>query len=339
MTQPPYQPGPPQGPQQPWNQQPQGQQPWDQQQRGQQPWGQPHPGMPPMPPGPPKKKSPVVFVVIGLVALLLGTAGVLGTGLLWPGWMKQRPATSSAQVDQSTPENAAKAVEDALNRRDIDQFVNVLTCKDGRNKAENKDISLAEETLYRDVQPLDPKRKSDAKPVFKVDEVRKIKPSDPVYNDGNKDATVAIMSVEYPTDSGPEKRRGVLALFQEDNRYVVCEMGFVPVATTQEPPPDPDPTSPTGRVQAFAKAVNAKDIAAARLYICSTARAVNTWAEKAIAAGGQLRLHDKVVTTKAEDSGQARLWYTLNGTETKAGGFLKKESDGWCLFTFNSDAK
>ncbi|SFR25011.1 hypothetical protein SAMN04488564_108186 [Lentzea waywayandensis] len=275
----------------------------------------------------------MVFVVIGLVALLLGT------GLLWPGWMKSKPATGSAPVDQSTPENAAKAVEDALNRRDIDQFVNVLVCKDGRTKAENKDISRAEEILYRDVQPLDPRNKSDAEPVFKVDEVREIRPSDPVYNDANKDSTVAIMSVEYPTDSGPEKRRGVLALFQEDNRYVVCEMGFVPVADSQEPPPDPDPNSPTGRVQAFAKAINAKDIAAARLYICSTARAVNTWAEKAIAAGGQLRLHEKVTTTKAEDSGQARLWYTLNGTETKAGGFLKKESDGWCLFTFNSDAK
>ncbi|MDX8053461.1 hypothetical protein SK571_29140 [Lentzea sp. BCCO 10_0798] len=244
VTQPPYRSGPPQ---EPWNHQP----------PGQQPWGPPHPG-------PPKKKSPAVFVVLGLVAVLLVGAGVLGTGLLWPGWMKPKPVTSAAAVDQSTPESAAKAVEDALNRRDIDQFVNVLVCKDGRAKAEKKDISRAEEILYRDVEPLDPKRRSDAEPVFKLDEVRKIKPSDPVYHDGNKDATVAIMSVEYATDRGPEKRRGVLALFQEDTGYVVCEMGFVPVADSQEPPPDPDPNSPTGRVQAFAKDINAKDITARR---------------------------------------------------------------------------
>jgi hypothetical protein len=291
----------------------------------------------PTPPPPPRKKSPAVFVVIGVVALLLGTAGVLGTGLLWPGWMKS--AKSSAPVDQSTPENTAKAVEDALNRHDIDQFVNVLTCKDGRNKAKNKDISQAEEILYRDIKPFDPKSKSDVQPVFRVDEVRKIKPSDAVYNDGNKDATVAIMSVEYPKDSGLAKQRGVLAMFDEDGKYVVCEMGFVPVAESSEPAPDPDPASATGRMQAFAKAVNDKDIAAARLYMCSSARAVNTWAEKAIAAGGRLRLHDKVTTTKAEDTGQVRMWYTLNGEETRAGGFLKKESDGWCLFTFNNDAK
>lgn len=312
MTQPPYQYGPP----------PQ--------------WGQPYPGMPPVPP--PKKKSPVVvFIVIGVV-VLMAAAGVLGTGLLWPGWLKSRPATS-APVDQSTPENTAKAVEDALNRRDVDQFVHVLVCKDGRNKADNKNITRAEEILYRDIKPFDPKTKSDVQPTFKVDEVRKIKPSDAVYNDGNKDATVAIMSVEYPKDSGLEKQRGVLAMFEEDNKYVVCEMGFVPVADSAEPAPDPDPTSATGRMQAFAKAVNDKDIAAARLYMCATARAVNTWTEKAIAAGGKLRLHDKVSTTKAEDSGQVRMWYTLNGAETRAGGFLKKESDGWCLYTFNNDAK
>lgn len=311
MTQPPYQYGPPQ-----------------------QPWGQPYPGMPPVPP-PPPKKSPVVFIVIAVVVLLLGAAGVLGTGLLWPGWMKSR----SVPVDQSTPESTAKAVADALNRRDVDQFVNALVCKDGRTKAKNKDITQAEEILYRDIKPFDPKSKSDVQPTFKVDEVRKIKPSDAVYNDENKDATVAILSVEYPKDSGLSKQRGVLAMFQEDNKYVVCEMGFIPVADTQEPPPDPDPNSATGRMQAFAKAVNDKDIAAARKYMCATARAVNTWAEKAIAAGGQLRLHDKVTTTKAEDSGQVRMWYTLNGAETKAGGFLKKESDGWCLFSFNNDAK
>lgn len=309
MTQPPYQYGPPQ-----------------------QPWGQPYP----VPPPPPQKKSPVIFIVIAVVVLLLGAAGVLGTGLLWPGWMK---SVSSAPVDQSTPESTAKAVEDALNRSDVDQFVNVLVCKDGRTKAKNKDITQAEEILYRDIKPFNPKTKSDVQPTFKVDEVRKIKPSDAIYNDGNKDATVAIMSVEYPKDSGLSKQRGVLAMFQEDNKYVVCEMGFIPVADTQEPPPDPDPNSPTGRMQAFAKAVNDKDIAAARRYMCATARAVNTWAEKAIAAGGKLRLHDKVTTTKAEDSGQVRMWYTLNGAETKAGGFLKKESDGWCLFTFNNDAK
>ena len=277
----------------------------------------------------------MIFIVIAVVVLLLGAAGVLGTGLLWPGWMK----SASAPVDQSTPESTAKAVADALNRRDVDQFVQVLVCKDGRNQAKNKDITQAEEILYRDIKPFDPKSKSDVQPTFTVDEVRKIKPSDAVYNDENKDATVAIMSVEYPKDSGLSKQRGVLAMFQEDNKYVVCEMGFIPVADTQEPPPDPDPASPTGRMQAFAKAVNDKDIAAARLYMCATARAVNTWAEKAIAAGGKLRLHDKVTTTKAEDSGQVRMWYTLNGTETKAGGFLKKESDGWCLFTFNNDAK
>jgi hypothetical protein len=33
---------------------------------------------------PPRKKSPVVLVVIGLV-VLMAAAGVLGTGLLWPG--------------------------------------------------------------------------------------------------------------------------------------------------------------------------------------------------------------------------------------------------------------
>lgn len=316
MTQPPY--GPPQqpyGPPPQWGPQPQ----WN-------------------PPPPPKKTSPVVFVVIGVVALLLTAGVVVGTGLVWPGWMKS--STSSAPVDQSTPESAAKAIEDALNRRDIDQFVQVLTCKDGRNKAKNKDITLAEEILYRDIKPFDPKSKiEDVKPVFKVDEVRKIKPSDAVYDDDNKDATVAIMSVEYPKDSGLDKQRGVLALFQEDNKYVVCEMGFVPVSESMEPPPDPDPNSPTGRMQAFAKAVNDKDIAAARLYMCAAARAVNTWTEKAIAAGGTLRLHDKVTTTKAEDAGQVRMWYTLNGAETKAGGYLKKESDGWCLITFNADAK
>jgi hypothetical protein len=78
---------------------------------------------------------------------------------------------------------------------------------------------------------------------------------------------------------------------------------------------------------------------AARVGSALSARAVNTWAEKAIAAGGILRLHDKVTTTKAEDSSQVRRWYTLNGAETKTGGFLKKESDGWCLFSFNNDAK
>lgn len=302
----------------------------------QQPWGQPWPVPPPPPP---PKKSPVIFIVVGVAVLLLVAGGVLGTGLLWPGWMKSRTTTSTAPVDQSSPETTAKAVQDALNRRDIDQFVNVLVCKDGRNKAENKDIMLAEEILYRDIKVFDPKTKSDVQPVFQVDEVRKIKPSDPVYRDENKDSTVAIMSVEYPKDSGTDKQRGVLALFQEDNKYVVCEMGFVPVSESQEPPPDPDANSPTGRMQAFAKAVNDKDIAAARLYMCSAARAVNTWTEKAIAAGGKLRLHDKVTTTKAEDSGQVRMWYTLDGAETKAGGFLKKESDGWCLFTFNNDAK
>lgn len=326
MTQPPNQ----YPPQQPWGQP---QQPWGQQQPQ---WGQPYgqPGMPPMPPVPPKKKSPVVFIVVGLV-VLLAAAGVLGTGLLWPGWLKSSSGTSAAPVDQSTPENTAKAVADALNRRDLKQFVNVLVCKDGRNKAPNKDITLVEETLYRDIKPFDPKSKvEDVNPTFKVDEVRKIKPSDAVYSDANKDSTVAIMSVEYPKDSGLEKQRGVLALFEEDNKYVVCEMGFVPVSESKEPPPDPDPNSATGRMQAFAKAVNDKDIGAARRYMCATAREVNKWVEKAIAAGGTLRLHNKVTTTKAEDAGQVRMWYTLNGTETRAGGFLKKESDGWCLNTF-----
>ena len=313
MTQPPYQYGP------------------------QPPWGQPYPV-------PPPKKSPVIFIVIAVVVLLLGAAGVLGTGLLWPGWMKQ---TSSAPVDQSTPEATAKAVEDALNRRDVDQFVQVLVCKDGRTQAKNKNITQAEEILYRDIKPFDPKSKSDVQPTFKVDVWARL---DAEVVRATTAAGLGWLALSgcttsldhhyvYPKDSGLSKQRGVLAMFQEDNKYVVCEMGFIPVADTQEPPPDPDPASATGRMQAFAKAVNDKDIAAARRYMCATARAVNTWAEKAIAAGGKLRLHDKVTTTKAEDSGQVRMWYTLNGAETKAGGFLKKESDGWCIFSFNNDTK
>ncbi|HEX8865846.1 MAG TPA: hypothetical protein VF821_09345, partial [Lentzea sp.] len=219
MTQPPNQYGPPQpepgqpyyghpqpGHPQPGHPQP-GHSPYGPPQPGHPHQGQPHPpwgqpGMPPTPP--PKKKSPVVFIVIGLVVLLTA-AGILGTGLLWPGWMKSRPAVA---VDQSSPESTAKAVEDALNRHDVDQFVNVLTCKDGRTKAEGKDISKAEEILYRDIEPFNPKKKSGVQPSSKVDEVRKIKPSDPIYNDGNKDATVAIMSVDYPKDSGLSKQRG-----------------------------------------------------------------------------------------------------------------------------------
>ncbi|TQM46177.1 hypothetical protein FB388_3584 [Pseudonocardia cypriaca] len=279
-----------------------------------------------------------VLLVAGVIGLV---AAVLATGLVWPGWMRQEIAgTASAVVDRSTPEGTARGVTDALNRRDVRKFVDQLVCRDGRTLTEDGDMTLAEETLYRDIEPFDPR--SDAPvaavdPVFAVEEVRDLRPSDPGYDDEMAGAKVAIVTVSFAS-APPEvrqqlpDRKGALTMVDEDGAWVVCVMGFAPVGELSgEVPPDADPASPTGRAQAFIAAVNAGDQADARIYMCSTAREVDEFVKKAIADGAQLRLNAPVDTFGDGDA-SVQIWHTVGGQERRAPGFMKQEPDGWCVF-------
>lgn len=279
-----------------------------------------------------------VLLPVGVIVLAVA---VLATGLAWPGWMRQEIAgTPSAAVDRSTPEGTARGVVDAFNRRDVRKFVDDLVCRDGRTPAEDGDITLAEETLYRDIEPFDPK--SDAAvsavaPVFAVEEVRDLRPSDPGYDEEMAGAKVAIVTASFAS-APPElrerlpDRKGALTMVDEDGAWVVCVMGFAPVGELAgEVPPDPDPTSPTGRAQAFIAAVNAGNQADARIYMCSTAREVDEFVKKAIADGAQLRLNAPVETF-GDGDGSVQIWHTAGGQERRAPGFMTREPDGWCVF-------
>jgi hypothetical protein len=246
--------------------------------------------------------------------------------------------TATAAVDQSTPDSAARSVVGALNRRDIDQFVGRLVCEDGRNTTDDGSTTLAEETLYRDVAPFDPNSEPDvasATPAFTLDEVRQIKPSDVGYSEEMAEAQVAIVSVAYP-DIPEELRadvpnlRGVLTFVNENSVWVVCEMGFVPAAEVPgEVAPDPDPTSPTGRAQAFVAAVNAGDVGTARIHMCANAGAVDEFVAGAVGESAQLRLNKRV--EPSGESAQLQVWYTVGGQESRAGGIMQQEPDGWCV--------
>jgi hypothetical protein len=279
-----------------------------------------------------------VLLPAGVIVLV---AAVLATGLGWPGWMRQEIAgIPSAAVDRSTPEGTARGVVDAFNRRDLRKFVNELVCRDGRTPTEDGDMTLAEETLYRDIEPFDPE--SDAAvaavaPEFAVEEVRDLRPSDPGYDDEMAGAKVAIITASFAS-APPElrerlpDRKGALTMVDEDGAWVVCVMGFAPVGELAgEVPPDPDPTSPTGRAQAFIAAVNAGNQADARIYMCSTAREVDEFVEKAIADGAQLRLNAPVETF-GDGDGSVQIWHTADGQERRAPGFMTREPDGWCVF-------
>ncbi len=278
--------------------------------------------------------------VLLLVGVIMLVAAVFATGLAWPGWMRQEiPGTASAVVDRSTPEGTARGVVDALNRRDVRTFVGQLVCRDGRSLTEDGDMTLAEEILYRDVAPFDPG--SDAAvaavdPVFALEEVRDQRPSDPGYDEAVA-AKVAVVTISFAS-APPEirervpDRKGVLAMVEEDGAWVVCQMGFAPVAELPgEVPPDPDPASPTGRAQAFIAAVNTGDQADARIYMCSTARDVDDFVRQTIADGAQLRLNAPVQTFGDGDA-SVQIWHTAGGRERRAPGFMKQESDGWCVF-------
>ena len=284
---------------------------------------------PPPPPLPPRRKRGLPIV---LVVLAVAIAVVLGTGLGWPGWWR------GGTVDRSTPEATARATVDALNRRDVTQFVDELVCADGRRPGDDGSTSLAQETLYRDIAPFrpgsDPAVKG-AAPTFTVEEVRPIRPDDIGYTEQMVDAHIAVVAVAYPAAAGaprPELRpqKGVLALVEEEGAWLVCEMGFV--AVDGPVPPDPDPTSPTGRAQAFVAAVNAGDIATARIYICARGTLANRAAERAIREGGQLRLNRRVEPPGGK-SAQLQLWYTAGGQERRLGGIMQQESDGWCVLS------
>lgn len=279
-----------------------------------------------------------------LVGVIVLVAAVLATGLAWPGWMRHEIAgTASAAVDRSTPEGTARGVVDAFNRRDVQRFVDQLVCRDGRTLTEDGDMTLAEETLYRDVEPFDPR--SDAAvaavdPVFAVEEVRDLRPSDPGYDEEMAGAKVAIVTVSFASAPAEVRerlpdRKGALTMVDEDGAWVVCVMGFAPVGElVGEVPPDPDPTSPTGRAQAFVAAVNEGNQDDARIYICATAYAVDEFVQQAIADGAQLRLNAPVETFSDGD-GSLQVWHTVGGQESRAPGFMKQESDGWCVFALS----
>ncbi len=286
--------------------------------------------------GGPKRRVPVVLLV-GVIVL---AGAVLATGLAWPGWMRQEIAgTPSAAVDRSTPEGTARGVVDALNRRDVQKFVDELVCRDGRTLTEDGDMTLAEETLYRDVEPFDPRSDpavAGVEPVFAIEEVRALRPSDPGYDEEMEGAQVAIVTISFAS-APPEvrerlpDRKGALTMVDEDGAWVVCVMGFAPAGELAgEVPPDPDPTSPTGRAQGFIAAVNSGDHADARIYMCSTAREVDEFVRQAIADGAQLRL-DAPVETFGGGNGSLRIWHTADGQERRAPGFMKQEPDGWCV--------
>lgn len=279
-----------------------------------------------------------VLLLVGVIVLV---AAGLATGLAWPGWMRQEIAgTPSAAVDRSTPEGTASGVVAAFNRGDVRKFVDELVCRDGRSPTEDGDMTLAEETLYRDIEPFDPR--SDAAvaavaPVFAVEEVRDLRPSDPGYDEELAGAKVAIVTASFAS-APPElrerlpDRKGALTMVDEDGAWVVCVMGFAPVGELAgEVPPDPDPASPTGRAQAFIAAVNAGDQADARIYMCSTARDVDEFVRQAIADGAQLRLNAPVETF-GDGDGSLQIWHTVGGQERRAPGFMTQESDGWCVF-------
>lgn len=278
------------------------------------------------------------------LALLLG-AVVLVTAVLATGCGREVAGTASAAVDLTDPASTAEAAVDAFNRRDLEQFVGELVCEDGRTLGEDGETTLAEETLYRDIAPFDPDSEpavATATPVFAIEEVRGIRPSDAGYSEEMTNAQVAIVTVGYP-DAPPDVRaqlpdlKGVLTMVEEAGAWVVCEMGFVPVGSVSgEVAPDPDPTSPTGRAQAFVAAVNAGDIAGARVFMCARASAVNRFAEEAIADGAQLRLNARVETFgDGEANGALQIWYTVAGQERRARGFMQQESDGWCVMALD----
>jgi hypothetical protein len=286
--------------------------------------------------GGPSRRVPVLLLV-GVIVLV---TAVLATGLAWPGWMRQEIAgTPSAAVDRSTPDGTARGVVNALNRRDVQKFVDDLVCRDGRTPTEDGDMTLAEETLYRDIEPFDPRSDpaiAAVEPVFALEEVRDQRPSDPGYDDETAGAKVAVVTISFAS-APPEvrervpDRKGVLTMVEEDGAWVVCRMGFVPVAELPgEVPPDPDPTSPTGRAQAFIAAVNGGDQADARVYMCSTAYAVDEFVRQAIADGAQLRLNAPVETFGDGDA-SVQIWHTAGGQERRAPGFMKREPDGWCV--------
>ncbi|WP_147260314.1 hypothetical protein [Pseudonocardia hierapolitana] len=278
-----------------------------------------------------------VLLLVGVIVLV---AAALATGLAWPGWMRQEIAgIPSAAVDRSTPDGTARGVVAAFNRRDVQRFVDELVCRDGRTPTDDGDMTLAEETLYRDVEPFDPRSEAAVAavdPVFALEEVRALRPSDPGYDEGLEGAQVAIVSISFAS-APPElrerlpDRKGALTMVDEDGAWVVCVMGFAPVGELAgEVPPDPDPASPTGRAQAFIAAVNAGDQAEARIYMCSTADEVDDFVEQTIADGAQLRLNAPV-TTFGDGDGSLQIWHTAGGQERRAPGFMKQEPDGWCV--------
>jgi hypothetical protein len=277
----------------------------------------------------------VLPVVIGVAVVVVA---VLGTGLGWPGWMLTAGGGASVAADRSTPDSTARAVVDALNRRDVDQFVGQLVCADGRSMSDDGSTTLAEETLYRDIAALDPDADAEianANPHFQLDEIRQIKPSDPSFSEDMADAQVAVVSVTYPDI--PDALRaelpdlqGMLTLVNEDNAWVVCQMGFLPAGEVPgQVAADPDPTSPTGRAQGFIGAVNAGDQGTARVFMCSTAYPVDEFAAAAIAEGAQLRLNQRVEPMGS--NAQVQIWYTANGQERRASGIMGQEQDGWCV--------
>ncbi|GAA1246321.1 hypothetical protein GCM10009609_07210 [Pseudonocardia aurantiaca] len=174
-------------------------------------------------------------------------------------------------------------------------------------------------------------------PAFTLDEVRELRSSDPSYSEDMADARVAVVSVAY-TDIPAELRaevhdlRGVLTFVNENNAWVVCEMGFLPAGEVPgEVAPDPDPTSPTGRAQAFIAAVNAADVDTARIYMSVNAFGVDEFVASAIAEGAQLRLNKRV--EPAGENAQMQVWYSVGGQEQRASGIMQQEPDGWCVLS------
>jgi len=293
-------------------------------------------------PIPPKKSRKGAWwaagiAVVAVLAILL---------FLWPGWLISKDSSPNSgpggqvAVDQSTPEATAKSVVGLLNAGDVKSFVSQTVCADGQVKADDGVALRAEEQLYQGVPTFDPQELQsvrNAKATFSLDTVRDAKPSDPDYQAGSQ---VAQLSVKFSNVDPRDKEKladqvGILTLFNDNNKWVVCQMGFVPADEVPGSiPQDPDVNSPTGRAQGFIAAINAGIGPSAKTYLCPNSTFTADSINKLMQSNAQLELGGKVEppTVGNTNNAQLKIWKTVNGQQTRMGGLMQKDPKiGWCI--------
>jgi hypothetical protein len=92
-----------------------------------------------------------------------------------------------------------------------------------------------------------------------------------------------------------------------------------------------DRSTPDGTARGVVAAFNRRDVQRfVDELVCRDGRTPTDDGD-AIADGAQLRLNAPVDTFGDGDA-SVQIWHTVGGQERRAPGFMKQESDGWCVF-------